>query len=145
MCRSATASLVARMVNTNLEAQKLDWDKSESLTKWKIIRNASKSSKCVWKYILSPPLIITTQHCQWCIGVNIKFYTTIENPPYFFMTLSCMEAIQSFINHFKQYSLVNPSWGNIPSWVWQGVNHWFRKLWCQVWHHCHFGNWISWK
>ena len=27
MCRSATASLVARMVNTNLEAQKLDWDK----------------------------------------------------------------------------------------------------------------------
>ena len=37
------------------------------------------------------------------------------------MTLSCTEAIQSFISHFNQYSLVDPSWGNIPSWVWQGV------------------------
>ena len=44
-----------------------------------------------------------------------------------------------YIYHFKQYSLVDPSWGNIPSWVWQGVNHWFRKLWRKVWHHCHFG------
>ena len=32
------------------------------------------------------------------------------------MTLSCTEAIQSFISHFNQYSLVDPSWGNIPSW-----------------------------
>ena len=44
-------------------------------------------------------------------------YTTIENPSYFFITLSCTEAIQSFISHFNQYSLVDPSWGNIPSWV----------------------------
>ena len=35
------------------------------------------------------------------------------------MTLSCTEAIQSVISHFNQYSLVDPSWGNIPSWVWQ--------------------------
>ena len=39
----------------------------------------------------------------------------------FFMALSCPEAIQSFISHFNQYSLVDPSWGNIPSWVWLGV------------------------
>ena len=39
----------------------------ESLTKWKIIRNASISSKSVWKYALSPPLIITTQNCQWSL------------------------------------------------------------------------------
>ena len=70
-----------------------------------------------------------------------RSYTTTENPSYFFMTLSCTEAIQS---HFNQYSLVDPSWGNIPSWVWQGVSHWFRKLWRRVWHHRHFGNWISW-
>ena len=50
-----------------------------------------------------------------------RSYTTIENPSYFFMTLSCTEAIQSFISHFNQYSLVDPSWGNIPSWVWQGL------------------------
>ena len=74
-----------------------------------------------------------------------RLYTTIENPSYFFMTLSCTEAIQSFISHFNQYSLVDPSWSNIPSWVWQGVNHWFRKLRRRVWHHRHFGNWISWK
>ena len=72
-------------------------------------------------------------------------YITIENPSYFFMTLSCTEAIQSFISHFNLYNLINPSWGNIPSWVWQGVSHWFRKLWRRVWHHSHFGNWISWK
>ena len=76
---------------------------------------------------------------------SFRSYTTIENPSYFFMTLSCTEAIQSFISHFNQYSLVDPSWGNIPSWVWQGVSHWFRKLRRRVWHHCHFGNWISWK
>ena len=75
----------------------------------------------------------------------IRLYTTIENPSYFFMTLSCTEAIQSFISHFNQYSLVDPSWGNIPSWVWHGVSHWFRKLQRRVWHHRHFGNWISWK
>ena len=74
-----------------------------------------------------------------------RLYTTIENPSYFCMTLSCTEAIQSFISHFNQYSLVDPSWGNIPSWVWQGVSHWFRKLRRRVWHHRHFGNWISWK
>ena len=86
----------------------------------------------------------------WRTGRNLfgqpfRLYTTIENPSYFFMTLSCTEAIQSFISHFNQYSLVDPSWGNIPSWVWQGVSHWFRKLRRRVWHHCHFGNWISWK
>ena len=32
--------------------------------------------------------------------------------------MSCTEAIQSFIN---QYSLVDPSWGNIPSWVYRGL------------------------
>ena len=37
------------------------------------------------------------------------------------MTLSCTGAIQSFISHFNQYSLGDPTWGNIPSWVWQGV------------------------
>ena len=31
------------------------------------------------------------------------------------MTLSCTEAIQSFISHFNQYILVNPPWGNIPA------------------------------
>ena len=53
--------------------------------------------------------------------VLCRSYTTIENPSHFFMTLSCKEAIQSFISHFNQYSLVDPSWGNIPSWVWQGL------------------------
>ena len=78
--------------------------------------------------------------------VHIKrSYTTIENPSYFFTTLSWTEAIQSFISHFNQYSLVDPYWGNISSWVWQGVSHWFRKLRRRVWHHRHFGNWISWK
>ena len=48
-----------------------------------------------------------------------RLYTTIENPSYFFMTFSCTEAIQSFSSHFNQYSLVDPSWGNIPSWVWR--------------------------
>ena len=82
-----------------------------------------------------------TPHMTCCI-----WYTTIENPSYFFMALSCMETIQSFISHFRvnQYSLVDPSWGNIPNYVWQGVSHWFRKLWRPVWHHRHFGNWISW-
>ena len=74
-----------------------------------------------------------------------RLYTTIENPSYFFMTLSCTEAIQSFSSHFNQYSLVDPSWGNIPSWVWRGVSHWFRNFRRRVWHHRHFGNWISWK
>ena len=83
-----------------------------------------------------PPLSLTS---RW------RLYTTIENPSYFFRTLSCTEAIQSFISHFNQYSLVDPSWGNIPSWVWQGVSHWLRKLRRRVWHHRHFGNWISWK
>ena len=73
-----------------------------------------------------------------------RSYTTIENS-YFIMTLSCTEAIQSFISHFNQYSLVDPSWGNIPSWVWQGVSHWFRKLRRRVWRHRYFGNWISWQ
>ena len=57
----------------------------------------------------------------------------------------CTEAIQSFISHFNQYGLVDPSWGNIPSWVWQGVSNWFKTLWHWVWHHRHCGNWISWK
>ena len=69
----------------------------------------------------------------------------LKIPLYFFMTLSCMEAIQSFISHFNQYTLVDPSWGNIPSWVWQGVSTWFRKLWRRVRNHRNFGNWISWK
>ena len=36
--------------------------------------------------------------------------------------------IQICISHFNQYSLVDSPWGKIPSWVWQEVNHWFRKL-----------------
>ena len=32
-----------------------------------------------------------------------------------------MEAIQSFISHFNQYNLLDPSWGNIPSRVGQGL------------------------
>ena len=81
------------------------------------------------------------QHQQWhsadTTRGSYRWYTTIENPSYFFMTLSCMEAIQSFISHFNQYGLVDPSWGNIPSWVWQGGSHWFGKLWRRVWHHRH--------
>ena len=61
------------------------------------------------------------------------------------MMLSFTEAIQSFISNFNQYSLVDPSWGNIPSWVWQGVSHWFSKSRRRVWHRRHFGNWSSWK
>ena len=90
-----------------------------------------------------PHFVITWSHL---VGNQWKtLYTTIENPSYFFMTLSCTEAIQSFISHFNQYNLVEPSWDNITSWVWQGVKHWFRKLWRRVWHHRHFGNSISWK
>ena len=43
-------------------------------------------------------------------------WATIENPSHFFMMLSCTEAMQSFINYFNQYSMVDPSWGNIPNW-----------------------------
>ena len=64
----------------------------------------------------------------------------IQNPSYFFMTLSFTGTIQNFSSHFNQYSLIDPSWCNIPSWLWQGFNHWFRKLWRRVWHHRHFGN-----
>ena len=49
------------------------------------------------------------------------WYTIIENLSYFFMTLSCTEAMQSFISHFNQYSLVHPSWANIPSWAARGL------------------------
>ena len=49
-----------------------------------------------------------------------RWYITIENPSYLFMTLSCTEAIQSFISHINQYSLADPSCGDIPNWVWQG-------------------------
>ena len=105
----------------------------------KNIRNASKSSKYVWKYAFSPQLIITTQNCQLC-QCESRSYTPNENPSYFVMKWSCMEAIQSFISHFNQYNLVDPSWANIPSWVAQGVSHWFRKLWRRVWHSRHFGN-----
>ena len=48
------------------------------------------------------------------------WYTTIENPSYFFMTLNCAEAMKSFSSHFNQYSLVDQYWGNIPSEFWQG-------------------------
>ena len=54
------------------------------------------------------------------------WYTTIENLSYLFITLSCTEAMQSLISHFNQYNLVDPSWGNISSWVWQRVSHWFN-------------------
>ena len=46
----------------------------------KIVRNASKSSKSVWKYALSPPLIITTQNCQWCVGVNLGYLPPLKIP-----------------------------------------------------------------
>ena len=68
------------------------------------------------------------KHCTYTTCLLVRLYTTTENPSYFLMTLSCTEAIQSFISHFNQYSLVDPSWGNIPSWVWQGDSHWFRSL-----------------
>ena len=32
------------------------------------------------EYALSPPLIITTQHCQWCIGVNIGYTPPLKIP-----------------------------------------------------------------
>ena len=44
------------------------------------------------------------------------------------MTLSFTEAMQSFISHFNQFGLEDPSWGNIPSWVWQEVSQRFRKF-----------------
>ena len=34
---------------------------------------------------------------------------TIENPSDFFLTLHPTDAMQSFISHFNQHSLVNPS------------------------------------
>ena len=49
-----------------------------------------------------------------------RWYTNIEIPSYFFMTLSYTEAVHSFVSHFNQYNMVDPSWGNIPSWVWPG-------------------------
>ena len=73
---------------------------------------------------------------------TLRWYTTIGSPSYFFITLNCTEAIQNFISHFNQYSLVDPFWGNNPSCVWERVSHWFKKLWHRVWHHHHFGNWI---
>ena len=47
-----------------------------------------------------------------------RLYTTIENPCYVFITLSCTEAIQSFISRFNQYSLVDHFLGNIFSLAW---------------------------
>ena len=98
-------------------------------------------------HLTGPVIRRTHKNFVWIdlLGVGWGSYTTIENPSYFFMTLSCTEAIQRFISHFNQYSLVDPPWGNIPCWIWQGVSHWFRKLRRRVWHHRHFGNWISWK
>ena len=46
-----------------------------------------------------------------------RLYTTIENPSYFFMTLSCTKAIQSFISHFNQYSLGT----TFPAWFDRGL------------------------
>ena len=87
--------------------------------------------------------VIFTFYLNWDTSVLELFPAVIgQIPPlkfpHFFMTLSCTEAIQGFISHFHQYSLVDPSWGNIPSWVWQGVSHWFRKLRHRVGHHGHF-------
>ena len=82
---------------------------------------------------------------ETCPDSGSRWYTTTENPSYLFSTLSCTNAMQSFISHLNQYSLVDPSWGNIPSWVWEGGSHWFKTLWRRVWHHRHFGSWISWK
>ena len=118
-------------------------------------RGADRMDQLVLRFAVPPALsrgviqaMLTVSRRNVLSGMLHKvlafLYCTIENP-YFFMTLSCMEAIQSFISHFNQYSLVDPSSGNIPSWVGQGVSHWFRKLWHRVWHHRHFGNWISWK
>ena len=79
----------------------------------------------------------TTAHLHNSRGVEScanTWYNTIGNQSHFFMTLSCTEATQSFISHFNQYDPVDPPWGNIPCWVWQGVNHWFRKLWRLVRH-----------
>ena len=61
---------------------------------------------------------IKKTHCNTCM---CRWYTTIENPSYFFMPLSCREAMQSIISYFNRLSLINLSWGNISSWVWQGL------------------------
>ena len=65
------------------------------------------------------------QHLRGCqtIGDPNRFgwCTTIENPSHFFMTLICIEAMQSFISRFIQYGLADPSWYTIPGWVWQGL------------------------
>ena len=49
-----------------------------------------------------------------------RSYATIENSSYFFVTLSCMEAMQNFISHFNQY-MVDPSWGKFPAWFDRGL------------------------
>ena len=44
-------------------------------------------------------------HHNWALSMMhrcaLRWYTTIKNTSYFFMTLSCTEAIQSIISHFN--------------------------------------------
>ena len=65
----------------------------------------------------------STCHFFLCSSRQTKprWYTTIGNLSYVFITLSCTEATQSVISHFNQYNLVDQSWGNIPSWIWEGL------------------------
>ena len=116
-------------------------------TGWPVFESTGSGPEVVWSWVSISVVRWRGDCCRPQLYVTkvCRLFTTIENPSYFFMTLSCTEAIQIFISHFNQYSLVDPSWGNIPSWVWHWVSHWFRKLRCRVWHHRHFGNWISWK
>ena len=60
--------------------------------------------------------------------VKWNLFTCYLNSPPFGHAAFGSTPVGRAISHFNQYSLVDPSCGNIPSWVWQGVSHWFRKL-----------------
>ena len=51
-------------------------------------------------------------------------------------------GMQNYMGHLNPHSLVHPSQGNIPRWVWQAVNQFLRNLQRKVWTYRHFGNWI---
>ena len=111
------------------------------------IQSAWKKWPTIWHADVSRWLTLSIHGCLWilllvCLSVHLSVCSFTGGSHYwemagaitcgyggyllpllaahssFFMTLSCTEAIQSFISHFNQYSLVDPSWGNIPSWVW---------------------------
>ena len=62
-----------------------------------------------------------------------KWFTIIENPSYLVARKPCKDLLVISTN--------------IAWWTHLGATFpaGFRKLWCWVWHHRHFGNWILWK